>query len=111
MAQNKKTAAQLHKSLLDCQWHQQTGQARETGTFRECSAGLLMDHTERVICQRIRTCFNQKQLNCSARTQMKIGLISINTHTRVLNFASPIHTVAFQHFLEEHGIETTIIDY
>lgn len=42
---------------------------------------------------------------------MKIGLISINTHTRVLNFASPIHTVAFQHFLEEHGIETTIIDY
>ncbi len=42
---------------------------------------------------------------------MKIGLISINTHTRVLNFASPIHTVAFQHFLEKHGIETTIIDY
>lgn len=42
---------------------------------------------------------------------MKIGIISINTHTRVLNFASPIHTVAFQHFLEEHGIETTIIDY
>ncbi|MFC2661925.1 MAG: polysaccharide pyruvyl transferase family protein, partial [Eubacterium sp.] len=38
-------------------------------------------------------------------------IISINTHTRVLNFASPIHTVAFQHFLEEHGIETTIIDY
>ncbi|BAK46713.1 hypothetical protein CXIVA_07460 [Clostridium sp. SY8519] len=42
---------------------------------------------------------------------MKIGLISISMHTRVLNFASPIHTVAFQHFLEKHGIETTIIDY
>lgn len=42
---------------------------------------------------------------------MKIGIISINIHTKVLNFASPIHTVAFQHFLEEHGIETTIIDY
>lgn len=42
---------------------------------------------------------------------MKIGIITINIHTRVLNFASPIHTVAFQHFLDEHGIDSTIIDY
>ncbi|MFC2662228.1 MAG: polysaccharide pyruvyl transferase family protein [Eubacterium sp.] len=42
---------------------------------------------------------------------MKIGIITINIHTKVLNFASPVHTVAFQHFLEKHGIETTIIDY
>lgn len=42
---------------------------------------------------------------------MKIGLISINMHTLVLNFASPLHTYAFQHFLEQHGIESIIIDY
>ena len=42
---------------------------------------------------------------------MKIGLISINAHTKVLNFASPLHTVAFQRFLKNNGIDATIIDY
>jgi hypothetical protein len=41
----------------------------------------------------------------------KIGLISINTHTKVLNFASPIHTYAFQQFLNECGIENEVINY
>ena len=42
---------------------------------------------------------------------MKIGLISINAHTKVLNAASPLHTYVFQHFLERNGIESTIVDY
>lgn len=42
---------------------------------------------------------------------MKIGIISINAHTKVLNFASPLHTYAFQQFLLKNGIESTIIDY
>ena len=42
---------------------------------------------------------------------MKIGIISINAHTKVLNFASVLHSYAFQFFLEQHGIESTIIDY
>lgn len=42
---------------------------------------------------------------------MKIGIISINAHTKVLNFASPLHTYAFQQFLLQNGIESTIIDY
>ena len=42
---------------------------------------------------------------------MKIGILSINAHTKVLNFASPLHTYAFWSFLKEHGIESTIIDY
>lgn len=42
---------------------------------------------------------------------MKIGIISINAHTKVLNFASPIHSYAFQQFLLKNGIESTIIDY
>lgn len=42
---------------------------------------------------------------------MKIGLISINAHTKSLNFACPIHSWAFQQFLAKHGIESTIIDY
>lgn len=42
---------------------------------------------------------------------MKIGLISINMHTKSLNFACPIHSWAFQRFLELNGIETQIIDY
>ena len=42
---------------------------------------------------------------------MKIALISINAHTKVLNPASPLHTVAFQQFLKQNGIESTIIDY
>lgn len=42
---------------------------------------------------------------------MKIGIISINAHTKVLNFASPLHSYAFWSFLKEHGIESEIIDY
>ena len=42
---------------------------------------------------------------------MKIGLISINAHTKVLNFASPLHTYAFQQFLAQNGLESEIIDY
>lgn len=42
---------------------------------------------------------------------MKIGIISINAHTKVLNFASPLHTYAFWEFLHQNGIESTIIDY
>ncbi len=42
---------------------------------------------------------------------MNIGIISINAHTKVLNFASPLHTFVFQQFLLDHGIDSTIIDY
>lgn len=42
---------------------------------------------------------------------MKVGIISINAHTKVLNFASPLHSYAFWSFLNEHGIEAKIIDY
>lgn len=42
---------------------------------------------------------------------MKIGLISINMYSKGLNFASVIHTVAFQQFLLSRGIETEVIDY
>lgn len=42
---------------------------------------------------------------------MKIGLISINMYSKKLNFACPLHTYAFQHFLMENGIESTVIDY
>ena len=42
---------------------------------------------------------------------MKIGIISINAHTKTLNFACPLHTYAFQQFLLANGIESTIIDY
>ena len=42
---------------------------------------------------------------------MKVGLISINSHTKVLNFASPLHTYAFQQFLFANGIDNVIIDY
>lgn len=42
---------------------------------------------------------------------MKIALISINAHTKVLNFASPLHTYVFQQFLLDNGIKTTIVDY
>lgn len=42
---------------------------------------------------------------------MKIGLISINAHTKVLNCASPLHTYVFQSFLKENDVDSTIIDY
>lgn len=42
---------------------------------------------------------------------MKIGIISINAHTKVLNFASPLHSYAFQQFLKQEGIDSVIVDY
>ena len=42
---------------------------------------------------------------------MKICIISINAHTKSLNFACPIHSWAFQQFLLKHGIKSTILDY
>lgn len=42
---------------------------------------------------------------------MKIGIISINAHTKVLNLASPLHSYAFQQFLEQNGFDSLIIDY
>lgn len=42
---------------------------------------------------------------------MNIGLISINMYTKGLNFACPLHTFAFQQFLRDNGVETTVIDY
>lgn len=42
---------------------------------------------------------------------MKVGIISINAHTKVLNFASPLHSYAFQQYLFQHGIDNVIIDY
>lgn len=44
-------------------------------------------------------------------TNMKIGLISINMYSKRLNFACPLHNWAFQKFLEQNGIQSTIIDY
>lgn len=44
--------------------------------------------------------------------EMNIGIISINAHTKVLNFASPLHSYAFQQFLEMNGYkDSLIIDY
>lgn len=42
---------------------------------------------------------------------MKIGILSVNTHTKGLNFACPVHTYAFQQFLALHGIDSVVIDY
>lgn len=42
---------------------------------------------------------------------MKIGLISINMFAKGLNFACPLHTFAFQQFLAQNGVETTVISY
>lgn len=42
---------------------------------------------------------------------MRIGLISINMYSKALNFACPLHTYAFQQFLLNNGIESTVIDY
>lgn len=42
---------------------------------------------------------------------MKIAIISINMYTKGLNFASPLHTYAFQQFLLKNGFETTVLDY
>lgn len=42
---------------------------------------------------------------------MKIAIISINMYSKGLNFACPLHTYAFQQFLLENGIETTVLNY
>ncbi len=42
---------------------------------------------------------------------MNIGLIGINMYSKYLNFACVLHTYAFQQFLLQHGIESTVIDY
>ncbi len=42
---------------------------------------------------------------------MKIAIVSINAHTKVLNFASPLHSYAFWKFLQDHGIDSVILDY
>lgn len=42
---------------------------------------------------------------------MKLGIISINSHTKVLNPASPLHSYVFQQFLKKNGYDSTIIDY
>lgn len=42
---------------------------------------------------------------------MKLGIISINAHTKVLNPASPLHSYVFQQFLKKNGYDSTIIDY
>ena len=42
---------------------------------------------------------------------MKIGIISINMYSKYLNFACPLHTFAFQQFLQNHGFDATVINY
>lgn len=42
---------------------------------------------------------------------MKIGILSVNMHTKGLNFACPVHSYAFQQFLLANGIACEIIDY
>lgn len=42
---------------------------------------------------------------------MKVGIISINMYSKVLNFACPLHTWAFQRFLIQNEIESVVIDY
>lgn len=42
---------------------------------------------------------------------MRIGILSVNMHTKGLNFACPVHTYAFQQFLLANHIESEVIDY
>ena len=42
---------------------------------------------------------------------MKIALISVNLHTKTLNYASMLHSYSFQQFLKRNGIDSTVIDY
>lgn len=42
---------------------------------------------------------------------MKIGIISINMYSKGLNFACPLHNYAFQQFLSQNGIDSTVISY
>ena len=43
--------------------------------------------------------------------KIKIGIISINAHTLVLNFASVLHSVAFSKIISELGYENVIVNY
>lgn len=42
---------------------------------------------------------------------MKIGIITINMYSKGLNFACPLHTYAFQQFLLNNGIDSTVVNY
>lgn len=42
---------------------------------------------------------------------MKIGILSVNIHTKGLNFACPVHTYAFQQFLLQNHIDSVVLDY
>lgn len=42
---------------------------------------------------------------------MRVGIISINMYSKYLNFACPLHTFAFQQFLLQNGIDSTVINY
>ncbi|MCI8338194.1 MAG: polysaccharide pyruvyl transferase family protein [Lachnospiraceae bacterium] len=42
---------------------------------------------------------------------MKVGIISINKYSKHLNYGAALHSYAFQHYLDMHGIDNVIIDY
>ena len=42
---------------------------------------------------------------------MKVGIISINRYSKHLNYGAALHSYAFQHYLDLHGIDNVIIDY
>ncbi|WP_035764527.1 polysaccharide pyruvyl transferase family protein [Butyrivibrio sp. NC2002] len=42
---------------------------------------------------------------------MNIGIISINIHTKTLNYGCIIHSFALQQFLRLNGIDSTVIEY
>ena len=42
---------------------------------------------------------------------MKAGIISINKYSKHLNYGAALHSYAFQHYLDKHGIDNVIIDY
>lgn len=42
---------------------------------------------------------------------MKIAIITINMYSKLLNFACPLHTYAFQQFLLKNGIDATVLNY
>jgi len=42
---------------------------------------------------------------------MKVGIISINKYSKHLNYGAALHSYAFQHYLDKHGIDNVIIDY
>lgn len=58
---------------------------------------------------RFQNSLGQKLVPCYK--PVKIGLISINMYSKGLNFACPLHTYAFQSFLNQRGINNIVIDY